>query len=127
MIVLDTHSWLWWWAEQDGLSRKARHHIEKADAIGISAISCWEVAMLVRKGRIDLDYPAGFWVDVALSAPRVSLLQLTPSIAVAAAELEWDNGDPSDRIIVATAMVHDAPLVTKDRRIHTFPGVRAIW
>ncbi len=90
-------------------------------------MSCWEVAMLAKKGRIDLDYPVGFWVDVALSVPRVSLLQLTSSIAVLAADLEWDNRDPSDRIIVATAIVYDAPVITKDRRMQAFPGVRTIW
>ena len=83
--------------------------------------------MLAKKGRIDLDYPAGFWVDVALSVSRVSLLELTAQTAVTAAELEWDNGDPADRIIVAMAIAHDAPIITKDRRIHSFGSVRAIW
>ena len=109
------------------MSAKARHAIETADQIGIAAISCWELAMLERKGRIELDYPALLWIDLALSADRVSLLDLTPTIAVAAAGLEWENGDPADRIILGTALVYDAAIVTRDRRMHAFDGVATIW
>ena len=83
--------------------------------------------MLERKGRIDLDYPVLLWVDLALSAERVSLLGLTPTIATTAAQLDWPNGDPADRMILATAIMHDAPIVTKDQRIHSFADVQAIW
>jgi PIN domain nuclease of toxin-antitoxin system len=127
LIVLDTHAWLWWWAEGDDLSQAARHAIESADAIGITAISCWEVGMLAKKRRIHLDVPAPVWVEETLAVARILPLDLTPEIAVAAADLEWDNGDPADRIIVATAIIHDAALVTRDRRMHAFAGVRTIW
>ena len=83
--------------------------------------------MLAGKGRIEIDRSAFAWIQEALFAERVLLLDLTPHIAVLAAELKWDNGDPSDRIIIATSVIHDALLVTKDRRIRTFPGIRAIW
>ena len=83
--------------------------------------------MHAKRGRIDLDYPAAYWVDVALAVERVVLLDFTPSVAVAAAELNWDNRDPADRMIVATAIIHEAPIVTRDRLIHAFPGVATIW
>jgi len=83
--------------------------------------------MLANKGRIEIDRSALSWIQEALFADRVLLLDLTPHIAVMAAELQWDNGDPADRIIIATSIVHDASLVTKDRRIRTFPGVQTIW
>jgi PIN domain nuclease of toxin-antitoxin system len=127
LIVLDTHAWLWWGAEPTLLSRTALDTIDAADTIGIAAISCWEVAMLANKGRIEIDRSALSWIQEALFADRVLLLDLTPHIAVMAAELQWDNGDPADRIIIATSIVHDASLVTKDRRIRTFPGVQTIW
>ncbi len=127
LILLDTHAWIWWWSEKSGLSRRARREIDVADAVGISAISCWEVALLAQKRRIDLDYPVGFWVDFALSVERVKLLDLSPQVLVTAGELEWEHGDPADRMIVATAIAHDLAIVTKDRRIHEYPGVRAIW
>ncbi len=83
--------------------------------------------MLASKKRIQLDVAAADWVEEALTIERILPLDLTPQIAVVAADLQWDNRDPADRIIVATAIIHEAPVVTRDRRIHAFPGVRAIW
>ena len=127
MIVLDTHAWLWRTSKPDLLSGPAREAIEAADVIGIAPTSCWEVAMLALKGRIELDRSALVWIQEALFADRVLLLDLTAHIAVLAAELEWEHKDPADRMIVATAIVHDAPVVTKDRSIRAFPGVPTIW
>lgn len=127
MIVLDTHAWLWRAAKPELLSTAARDAIEAADMIGIAPTSCWEVAMLARKGRIELDRSAFVWIQEALFADRVLLLDLTPQIAVLAAELEWEHQDPADRIIVATAIVHDSPVVTKDRYMRQFAGVATIW
>ena len=55
------------------------------------------------------------------------LLELTSSVAVAAAELNWDNRDPADRFLVATAMIHEVPIVTKDRLIRAYSGIQTIW
>jgi PIN domain nuclease of toxin-antitoxin system len=66
-------------------------------------------------------------MEQALAEARVRALQLTPQIATRAAQLAWDHNDPLDRIIVATAMVHRAPLVTKDDRIRRFQPANAIW
>ncbi|MBD2152366.1 PIN domain-containing protein [Pseudanabaena sp. FACHB-1277] len=54
MIILDTHAWLWWMNESNKLSVKALEAINSADLIGIPAINCWEIAMLVEKSRIGL-------------------------------------------------------------------------
>ena len=55
MIILDTHAWIWWVNESKKLSDKAQAAIQQADSVGISAISCWEVAMLVGKERISIN------------------------------------------------------------------------
>ena len=128
MIILDTHVWLWWWSKERGrLPARVRKAIETADEIGIAAITCWEVAMLDLRGRIALDRDVRVWIAQSLRAERVRLLQLTPDIAVGAARLLWDNRDPADRLIVATAMIHRAPVVSKDRRIRSFQAANAIW
>jgi len=127
VIVLDTHAWLWWWAQERHLSLSAVKAIRSADKIAISAISCWELARLAKRGRINLGFPTGFWIDIALAVNRVVLLEITSTIALVAAELSWDNRDPADRFLVATAMVHEAPIVTKDRLIHGFAEVQSIW
>jgi PIN domain nuclease of toxin-antitoxin system len=109
------------------MSPTALRTLDEADEIGISMISCWEVALLVAKGRLELDRDVSLWVTQALEIPKVKLLDLSPAIAIASTRLEWLHDDPADRIIVATAMTHRAPLVTKDRRIRSFRSVKSIW
>ena len=127
MIVLDTHAWLWWASEPSRLGRAARKHLEAADRIGVASVSCFEVAAAAAKGRISLDRGALDWLHQAIALPRVELLPLTPAIAVKATELGRFHGDPADRLIVATALLESAPLVTKDRRIRKYQAVVTIW
>lgn len=128
MIVLDTHAWLWWVSDPSRLSRAAHRRIRAATQIGISAISCLEVATAVTKGRITLDRAVLDWLEQALSLPKVELIPLTPLIAVKATQLGNDfPGDPADRVIAATSIVESAPLVTKDSRVHASGAVAVIW
>ena len=128
MIVLDTHAWLWWVSDPSRLSRVAHRRIRTATQIGISAISCLEVATAVAKGRITLDREVLEWLEQALALPRVELLHLTPLIAVKATQLGNDfPGDPADRVIAATSLVESASLVTKDSKVHASGAVTVIW
>lgn len=128
MTVVDTHAWIWWASHPEKLSARARDHLQRADVLGICPISCWEVAMLVAKGRLQLDRDVMIWVKQALGLPRVRLIALTPEIAVGAGQLPISShGDPADRLIVASAVVNKAVLVSKDERIREFSGVRSIW
>lgn len=121
MIVLDTHAWIWAMSGSTTLAEMARDQLAKAeerDGVLVPAISVWELAILEAKGRIALDQPIERWVADALGAPGHTLAELTPSIAIRSTRLPG-NGfkDPSDRIIVATAIEHDAILVTRDAEI----------
>ena len=127
MIVLDTHAWLWWLSDPSHLGRTAAKRIEETDRIGIAAVSCLEVAAAVAKGRIGLDRGTLEWLQQALAAPRVELLPLTPAVAVKATLLGRFHGDPADRLIVATAILESAVLITKDRRLRTYEGVSTVW
>jgi PIN domain nuclease of toxin-antitoxin system len=127
VIVLDTHVWLWWLSEPSLLSRTAAAAIENADRILISSISCFEVATAVAKGRISLDRDVLEWIEDAITVARMELAPLTPKIAVKATQLGRFHGDPADRLIVATAMMETATLITKDRRIRKYPGVPTTW
>jgi PIN domain nuclease of toxin-antitoxin system len=127
VIVADTHAWVWWIGWRHRMSATALRTLDEADEIGVSMISCWEVALLVAKGRLDLDRDVLLWVTQALEIPKVKLLDLSPAVSIASTRLEWLHDDPADRIIVATAMAHRAPVVTKDRRIRSFRSVKSIW
>jgi PIN domain nuclease of toxin-antitoxin system len=127
VTVLDTHAWLWWLSEPDQLGRAAIKRIQGSDRIGIAAVSCFEVAAAVAKGRVTLDRGTLEWLRQALSAPRVELLPLTPAVAVKATMLGRFHGDPADRVIVATAILESAVLVTKDQRIRKYEAVSTIW
>ena len=82
VIVLDTHAWIWWLDGSKKLPARTRRRLGRARAIGVCAISCWEVARLVVHGRLKLDRQVHDWVASALRAPRVELLALEPEIAV---------------------------------------------
>jgi PIN domain nuclease of toxin-antitoxin system len=128
MTVLDTHAWLWWVSKDVNLSRIAEKEIRVAKRIGVCAISCLEVATAVAKGRIQLDRDPVAWMRQALALDRVELMPITPAIAVQATQLGREfHGDPADRLIVATAILEAATLVTKDDRIRGYPAVTAVW
>jgi PIN domain nuclease of toxin-antitoxin system len=121
LLLLDTHVWLWLVGGSEPLSRPVLSAVEGAARRGrirVSAISVWEVAMLEAKGRIRLAKGCLAWTQEALAAPGTSLVPLTPEIAVESSRLPGDfHGDPADRILVATARLLGAALLTRDERI----------
>ena len=130
MIVLDTHAWLWWLSDPKQLSRRGRAVVREAmegSAIYISAISAWEVAMLVKKGRLRLSMDAPDWIAQSHALPGVHFVPVDNAIAVRAVHLDVAHRDPADRIIAATAIGLGARLVTKDEKLTQYPGVQALW
>jgi PIN domain nuclease of toxin-antitoxin system len=128
VIVLDTHAWIWWRADPGRLSEPAARAITAAERIGVSSISVWELAMLVRRGRLSLDRDVARWVHQALAGERVALLCPGADVALAAALLDDSfPGDPADRLIYAAARHADAALVSRDARIARFEPARVVW
>lgn len=129
MILLDTHIWVWWTHQDERLPTATRSFIERHEAagVGVSAISCWEVAKLAERGRLRLPMPTSDWFHAALSYPGVRLLDLTPDISAEACSLPGDfHADPADQIIVATARHHRIDLVTLDERIRCYAHVQVV-
>lgn len=127
MIVLDTHAWIWWASDPAKLGRRGRAAIEAADRIGVPAVCCFEVAAAVARGRIALDRAPLEWLDQALALPGIDLLPVTPAVAVKATQLGAFHGDPADRLIVASALVEHAALVTRDRTIRAYGALTTLW
>jgi PIN domain nuclease of toxin-antitoxin system len=118
LLLLDTHTLVWSINEGPKLGKDAKESIRVAGDEGrvlVSAITPWEVALLVSKGRLTLEVDVMDWVRDALMIPGLTLVPLEPEIAVASTRLPWEmHADPADRILVATARHLGATLVTAD-------------
>ena len=126
MILVDTHIWIWWVHGDPALLKSARELLDssRATGIGVSVISCWEVAKLVEYERLVLPCQVADWIRMALNYPGVRLLELSPRICVESAQLPAGfHRDPADQIIVATARVLNAKLLTLDSKILEYPHV----
>lgn len=121
LVLLDTHVWVWLLNGDQKLSPKALKAVERSlsgEAVLLSAISPWEVAMLVSKGRLTLDRDVGEWVQAATSIPGIRIEPISPEIAVASTRLPGElHPDPSDRLIAATARHLGAVLITDDQKL----------
>lgn len=129
MIILDTHIWVWWASGSPGLTAAQLRHIQNhtATGLGVSAISCWEVAKLVERGRLVLNQPVLDWLRQALRQPGIRLIELTPEIAVESTQLPGGfHQDPADQIIVATARICASPLLTADGHILSYAHVTTL-
>jgi PIN domain nuclease of toxin-antitoxin system len=119
--LLDTHVLLRWFAASDALSPRQRRVIDAASAsepLLISDITFWEVATLHELGRIKLSLPLATWLERVAAVARLAWIGISPAVAAEVAALPATfHRDPADRIIVASARVHGAALLTQDERI----------
>jgi PIN domain nuclease of toxin-antitoxin system len=121
VILLDTHVVIWS-AEGDArLGRKARKLIadrNQTDPFHVSAISAWEIALLVNKGRLNLGEPAQDWLAKTMKHPAWQTIPVDVAAAVESVNLPGDfRNDPADRFIVATARLQGFALLTADSAI----------
>lgn len=119
--LLDTHALVWWVDGSNKLAREQRRATERAAAQGtlfLSEISFWEIAMLIEAHKLTFREPLDEWLERAAASPAIQRVGITPTIAREMASLSTTRTwDPADRIIVATARVLGAKLVTSDSRI----------
>jgi len=119
--LLDTHVLLWWFGTSPRLSSRQEEVLRGAreeEPLWVSDITLWEIATLNSLGRIKLHLPLRDWLEQATAPPLVQRLPITPAVAAEVAVLpDRFHRDPADRIIVASARVLGATLLTQDRRI----------
>jgi PIN domain nuclease of toxin-antitoxin system len=123
-LLLDTHIWVRYINGAPTLKPATVNSIDNARRAGsafVSVISIWEIALLVRKKRLDLPFGVERWVQRALELPGIQLLPFTPQIAIESVQLPDSlNKDPSDRILVATSRIQNLTLMTRDKDIIRF-------
>jgi PIN domain nuclease of toxin-antitoxin system len=131
VIVLDTHALVWWLAGPEQLSPRALRAIKTAAAnseVAISAVSVFEIATLVRRGRLELGIDADRWFAALRSLPELIVEPISAEIAWAAGGLDARlPGDPADRIITATALALDAKLATPDEKLRAAANIQTVW
>lgn len=128
MIILDTCAFLWLNVDPGRLSAKARRAVA-VGPLAMVAISAWEIAIKVESGKLLLPgtmSPAEF-VTMAMAHSDIHELSLDVATLCAAAALPRIHRDPCDRMIIAAAMRHEAPIVTADPLIGQYPGTKVIW
>ena len=132
MIVLDTHVWFWWVHGDDRLKQPQKAYLDSLamtpGELGVPAISCWEVAKLVEKGRLEIGASIKEWLVTALNYPGIQLVPLTPEIAAESTTLPgaMQTKDPADQLIVATTRILNTQLATADGLIQQYAGVKVI-
>lgn len=124
MIVLDTHAWIWWVNEAEEVGKcQWRELVRGADHVAVSSISCFEVAWLAQHGRIKIHLPMQEWFNKASSGSGIEIHDITPQIAETAVTLPEHHSDPQDRLIMATAIVHGAQLISADGKFEAYEAL----
>lgn len=131
MTLLDTHAWLWFLPAPDKVPPPTLRFLEeerRKSCLLVSAMSCWELALLTAKGKVRLSLDVLEWISRALSAPGFREVPISYRAALEAVRLPGIlHRDPVDRILVATARELGVSLLTRDQRILDYPCVRAFW
>jgi len=133
MIVLDTHALIWWVNGDSKLSARARKVIESEMTVDggrilVSAITAWEIAMLIKNNRLALTMDLNEWLDTVRSIDAVQFVPIDNEVVVQSVQLPGDfHPDPADRMITALARHYSAMLVTSDDKIRNYRHVKTIW
>jgi PIN domain nuclease of toxin-antitoxin system len=133
LIVLDTHALVWWVNGDSELSPNAKTALadelsDKDSAVLISAISAWEIAMLVKADRLTLTMTVDDWLKTVSAIEGLRFVPVDNEVGIESTRLPGDfHKDPADRMIVALARRLNAPLVTADTKIRAYKHVQSIW
>ncbi|MBD2345080.1 type II toxin-antitoxin system VapC family toxin [Anabaena subtropica] len=122
VIVLDTHIWFWLINQEfQRFPTQWREAIETAKQVGISVISCYEIAPAQQRGRLQLPCAANQWFQEALQPADITLFPLTPEIVCRAVDLSPIHKDSFDRLIIATTLEYQAKLASVDSLFSQYP------
>ncbi|MDR1031966.1 MAG: type II toxin-antitoxin system VapC family toxin [Holosporales bacterium] len=124
-LLLDTHVFLWLMNGDQKLNKRNQERIEKIVNSGaricLSAISIWEIGMLVAKQRIVLSQPIDKWINQAIEISSIKIIELANEILLDSCSLPGQfHGDSADRMIVATSRIKHMPLITQDEKILSY-------
>ena len=128
MVVLDTHVLVWWTLDPVQLSPPAKQICDEIPNSGaiVSAISIWEIGIKLKRGNLELGIGLGDYVRRLRSLKGLKIIPVDVEHWLGNLNLPWEHRDPADRTIVATAQLHDLPLLSKDEAIRAYYP-RTLW
>jgi len=129
MILLDTYAIIWDALDPAQLSPKAKKAIKDSDSdVAICDISIWEISMLIKKNRLTVDVTPSDFIKLVLQSKSYHVQEITPEIAELSVNFGVEiNNDPADRLISATSILLNAPLITADQSLRDASLIETIW
>ena len=127
-LLLDTQSWLWWFAQPERLSEEAITHIaDETNELWFSVASVWEIGIKVAIGKLPLPEPPDRYISSRMGQLGVKLLEIKATHALRAAALPLYHRDPFDRMLIAQAQLEDMTLVSADAIFRLYSDVSMLW
>jgi PIN domain nuclease of toxin-antitoxin system len=129
MILLDTHVVLWWALAPDKLSAKAKRICEEMERSKclLSSTSIWELGIKIKKGKLEIRLSIEEFVQLLRKTGVLEIVPIDEKIWMKNLSLKWSHKNPVGRTLVATTLLNQLPVLTKDEVIHRYRGVKSIW
>ena len=129
MILLDTCAIIWDALDTSALSKDARKAIQRNEGqLVMCDISIWEISMLINNKRLVVDCTASEFINLLLQSRSYLVQEITPEIAELSVNFGSEiNNDPADRLIAATSILGNAPIVTADENLRAANILQTIW
>ena len=129
MIVLDTCAIIWDALDSGKLTSRAKRALKRAEGeLVICDISIWEISMLIKKNRLVIDETTSAFLNLLLESRNYNVQTITPEIAALSVDFGPDiSNDPADRLIAATSIVLDAPIITADQNMRSAKSLNPLW
>ena len=130
LTICDTHILIYWQDAPRRLSIKAKQVLEESldkKTVACSDISFWEISMLFKAGRLRDDVSAEQYMNDIILTMSLTILPVTPEIAVLSQQDLFIHKDPADRLIASTAMIHKASLISADSKLQNIEPLEVIW
>jgi len=129
MILLDTCAIIWIALEPGKLTSKAKKAIKRYEnELVICDISIWEISMLINRKRLIVDDTASGFINLLIQSQNYQVQQITPEIAELSVNFGTEiNNDPADRLIAATSILRNTPIITADQNLRNATILETIW
>jgi PIN domain nuclease of toxin-antitoxin system len=126
-LLLDTHIWIWDSMEPGRIKPEVSRELDNPENTRyLSAVSIWELGLLVEKKKMHLHEPFDSWIERSQASLLLEEVALTWSVAREERAMGWSHKDPADRFLVATARVFGLTLVTADEQLKNAPGIAVL-